>query len=127
MAKKIKYPPSAIRRCDKELKDLLRRIIETKSGGTTIKGAKGPARRLNENTGDLKNKIKPVIKVINSELHIDIEVVKYYQWLDTGSSKIKYPWFLTKEFTTHPQFIKSIEVLTAKGIAFTMKENLKVG
>jgi len=127
MAKKIKYPPSAIRKCDREVKALLQRIIDTKRGGTTVKGAKGPSRTLNQNTGDLRNKIKPVIKVVNNELVIDIEVVKYYQYLDTGTSKIKYPWFLTAELTSHIDFIKSIEVLTAKGIAFTLEQDLKVG
>jgi hypothetical protein len=123
---KIKYPPSAIKRCDKKLKQLLQEVIDTKRGGTTIDGVKGPARVLNQNTGDLRNRIKPVIKVKGSELHIDMEVVKYYQYLDTGTSRIKNPWFLTEEFTNHDDFIKAIEELTAKGLAHTMARSLKM-
>lgn len=124
MANKIKYPPSAIRKCDREIKALLQSIIDTKRGGTTVNGVKGQARTLNQNSGDLRNKIKPVIKVVNNELVIDLEVVKYYQYLDTGTSKIKYPWFLTDELTRHADFLSSIEVLTAKGIAYTINEDI---
>ena len=126
MAEKIKYPPSAIRRCDKALKDLMQKVIDTKKGGTTVKGARGPARTLNRNSGELRNKIKPVIRVKSGELHIDMEVVKYYQYLDTGTERIKNPWFLTEEFTTHKDFIDAIAELTAKGIAHTIASGLKV-
>lgn len=123
---KIKYPPSAIRRCDKALKDLMQKVIDTKKGGTTFEGVRGPARTLNRNSGELRNSIKPVIKVRNGELLIDIEVVKYYQYLDTGTERIKTPWFLTEEFTTHKDFIDAISELTAKGIAHTIASDLKV-
>ena len=126
MAQKIKYPSSAIRRCDKELKQLLQKVIDTKRGGTTVKGSKGSERTLNRNSGDLRNKIKPVIKVKGGELLIDIDVVEYYQYLDTGTDRIKNPWFLTEEFTNHVDFIAAISELTAKGIAHTISENLKI-
>jgi len=125
MAKKIKYPPSAIKRCNNEVKALLQKIIDTKKGGTTIGGEKGPARILNKNTGDLRNNIKPVIKVRNGELLIDVEVVKYYQYLDKGTDRIKNPWFLTDELTSHIEFLDSIGRLVAAGIAFEIKDNIK--
>lgn len=125
--KKIKYPPNALRKADKEIKDLMKKIIETKRGGTTIKGAKGPSRTLNSISGDLKTRIKPVIKVKNGELVIDIEMVEYYQYLDKGTDRIKNPWFLTDELTSHIKFISSIEKLIAAGIAFSLKKDLKVG
>lgn len=121
---KIKYPPSAIKKCDKEIKDLLQKIIVTKSGGTTIKGNKGRARRLRKNTGELFKSIKPVIKVRNGELLIDIEVVKYYQYLDVGTEKIKYPWFLTDELIESAAFLDSIAKLEAAGIVATIKEDI---
>lgn len=126
MPQKIKYPSSAIRRCDKELKQLLQKVIDTKRGGTTVNGNKGAERTLNRNSGDLRNLIKPVIKVKGGELLIDIDVVKYYQYLDTGTDRIKNPWFLTEEFTSHVDFIAAISELTAKGIAHTIASDLKV-
>jgi hypothetical protein len=124
---KIKYPPSAIKRCDKEIKDLLRKIIDTKKGGTTKDGRKAPSRKLKRDTGDLRRNIKPIIKVRRGELVIDIEVVEYYQYLDKGTDKIKHPWFLTDELTKHATFLESIKTLTTAGIIFTMNENLRVG
>lgn len=121
---KIKYPPSAIKKCDKEIKDLLQKIIVTKSGGTTKNGNKGRARRLRKDTGELFRSIKPVIKVRNGELLIDIEVVKYYQYLDVGTEKIKYPWFLTDELIESAPFLDSIAKLEAAGISATIKEDI---
>jgi len=123
---KMKYPPSAIRKCDKEIKALLQRIIQTKKGGTTIKGNKGPARKLNlSDPSGLLDSVKPTIKVKNGELFIDIEVIKYYQYLDIGSPKIKNPWFLTDELTSNVEFLDSIGRLVAAGIALNVKDNIK--
>lgn len=124
---KIKYPPNAIKKADKEIKEALQNIIDTKIGGTTREGRKGPARRLDKISGNLRNKIKPIIRVQNNELVIDVEVMEYYKYLDVGTDRIKTPWFLTEEFTSSPGFISAIERLTAKGIAFTLEKNLKVG
>lgn len=123
---KIKYPPNAIKKCDDEIKALLQKIIKEKIGGTTINGSKGPSRRLNQNTGNLVNSVNPVIKVVNDKLIIDIEVVKYYQYLDTGSRRIKNPWFLTQELEKNVEFIKSIERLVEIGIEFTIESGLNV-
>jgi hypothetical protein len=123
---KIKYPPNAIKKADKEIKETLQKIIDTKSGGTTRGGVKGPARKLNQISGNLRNKIKPIIGVKNNELFIDIEVMEYYKYLDVGTGKIKTPWFLTNELTNSAGFISAIERLTAKGIAFTLEQNLKI-
>jgi hypothetical protein len=123
---KIKYPPNAIRKADKEIKETLQNIIDTKIGGTTVGGRKAPSRKLNKISGNLRNNIKPIIVVKNNELFIDVEVMEYYKWLDVGSSKIKNPWFLTEELVGSPGFISAIEVLMAKGIAFTLEKNLKV-
>jgi hypothetical protein len=122
---KIKYPPSAIKRVDRELKDLMLNIIKTKRGGRTKGGKAAPATTLRRVTGNLQRQIKPVIKVKKNELVIDIEVVKYYQWLDEGSEKIKRPWFLTKEFTEHKKFLSSIEKLVALGIKTTIESEVK--
>lgn len=123
---KIKYPPNAIKKADKEIKETLQNIIETKIGGTTRGGNKAPARKLNQISGDLKNKIKPIIKVQSNELVIDVEVMEYYKYLDVGTDRIKTPWFLTEELVGSPGFIGAIERLTAKGIAFTIEKNLKI-
>jgi len=122
--KKIKYPPSAIRKCDREIKALLQKIIDTKKGGTTIEGQKGPARILNKNTGDLRKNIKPIIIVRNNELLIDIEVMSYYQYLDKGTNKIKNPWFLTDELIKDSRFLDSIAKLEAAGIAAYINDNI---
>lgn len=124
MARGIKYPPSAIRKCDREIKDLLTDIISTKTGGTTVKGQKGPSRKLRSNTGKLLDSIKPIIKVKGGELFIDIEVVKYYQYLDTGSINIKYPWFLTEELINSAAFLDSIAKLETAGIVAYINENI---
>jgi hypothetical protein len=123
---KIKYPPGAIKKCDQELKTLMKLVIESKIGGTTINGSKGPSRRLIMRSGDLLDSVNPVIKVVNDKLIIDIEVVKYYQWLDTGSRNIKNPWFLTQEFEDNIKVIESIERLTKAGIEFTIKDMLNI-
>jgi hypothetical protein len=122
----IKYPPNAIKKCDEELKILMQLVIQSKMGGTTVNGSKGPERRLNSISGNLLNNINPVVKVINDKLIIDLEVVEYYQWLDTGSSKIKNPWFLTDEFINNIKVVESIERLTKAGIEFTIQEMLNV-
>jgi hypothetical protein len=101
-------------------------IIESKIGGTTINGSKGASRRLIMRTGKLLNSINPVIKVVNGELQIDIEVVKYYQYLDVGTTRIKNPWFLTNELMKNQKLLESIERLTEAGIEFTIADNLKV-
>jgi hypothetical protein len=123
---KIKYPPNAIKKCDAEIKLLMQLIIESKIGGTTINGSKGASRRLIMRTGKLLNSINPVIKVVNGELQIDIEVVKYYQYLDVGTTRIKNPWFLTNELMKNQKLLESIERLTEAGIEFTIADNLKV-
>jgi hypothetical protein len=123
---KIKYPPNAIKKCDEEIKIIMQLIIESKMGGTTINGSKGPERRLIMRTGTLLNSVNPVIKVVNGELEIDIDVVKYYQYLDTGTRRIKNPWFLTKELEKNLKFIDSIERLIEAGLEFTIKDNLRV-
>lgn len=123
---KIKYPPNAIKKCDEEIKALLQKIIKEKIGGTTINGSKGPSRRLNQNTGKLLNSVNPTIKVVNGELIIDIDVIKYYQYLDTGSRRIKNPWFLTEELEKNAEFIKSVERLVEIGIEFTIESGLNV-
>jgi hypothetical protein len=123
---KIKYPPNAIKKADKEIKETLQNIIDTKIGGTTVKGRKGPAKKLNQISGNLRNKIKPIIRVQNNELVIDVEVMEYYKYLDVGTDRIKTPWFLTNELVESVGFISAIERLTAKGIAFTLEQNLKI-
>lgn len=123
---KIKYPPSAIKKADNEIKALLQNIIDTKVGGTTRGGVKGAPRVLRKITGRLRTRIKPIIKVVDNELFIDVEVMEYYKWLDVGTKKIKTPWFLTAELTSDAIFLKSIEKLTAKGIAFTIEQDLKI-
>ena len=122
----IKYPPNAIKKCDEELKLLMQLVIQSKMGGTTEDGVKGPERKLNSISGNLLHNINPVIKVVDDKLTIDIEVVEYYQWLDTGSSKIKNPWFLTDEFIKNIKVVESIERLTKAGIEFTIQEMLNV-
>jgi hypothetical protein len=122
----IKYPLNAIKKCDDEIKALLQKIIKEKIGGTTINGTKGPSRRLIMRSGDLLDSVNPVIKVVNDKLIIDIEVVKYYQWLDTGSRRIKNPWFLTEELEKNVEFIKSIERLVEIGIEFTLEDGLNI-
>ena len=123
---KIKYPPNAIKKCDDEIKALLQKIIKEKIGGTTINGSKGPSRRLNQHTGNLVNSVNPTIKVVDGELIIDIDVIKYYQYLDTGNRRIKNPWFLTQELEKNVEFIKSIERLVEIGIEFTIESGLNV-
>ena len=123
---KIKYPPNAIKKCDEEIKIIMQLIIESKMGGTTINGSKGPSRRLNQNTGNLVNSVNPTIKVVNGELIIDIDVIKYYQYLDTGTRRIKNPWFLTEELEKNAEFIKSVERLVEIGIEFTIESGLNV-
>lgn len=123
---KIKYPPNAIKKCDQEIKLIMELIIQSKMGGTTINGRKGPERRLVMRTGKLLNSINPVIKVVDGKVEIDIEVVKYYQYLDVGSEKIKNPWFLTKELESNVKVIDSIKRLVEAGLEFTIKESLKV-
>lgn len=44
--KNIKYPPGVIKKCDQVIKLIMQLIIESKLGGTTINGSKGPERRL---------------------------------------------------------------------------------
>jgi len=126
---KIKYSPSAIKKCDKEIKRILQSIIENKKGGTTKNGIIGPSRKLREISGDLKRNIKPIIKVVGNELLIDVEVMEYYQYLDLGTDRIKKPWFLTNELTSNKEFLMSIEKLVASGLALTMNktfnQNLK--
>lgn len=122
----MKYPPNAIKKCDEELKILLELVIKSKMGGTTVDGRKGPEKRLESHTGNLLRNINPVIKVVNGELMIDIQVVDYYRWLDTGSSKIKNPWFLTEEFVNNIEVVESIKRLVAAGVKFTLEENLKM-
>jgi len=123
--KKIKYPPSAIKKCDKQIKDLMIDIIKTKQGGTTIKGAPGPERTIINRTGTLIGSIKPVIKVVDNELFIEVEVVKYFQYLDQGTNRIKQPWFFTNELTQHAKFLDAIAQLEARGIAYTIQTNAK--
>lgn len=122
----IKYPPNAIKKCDEELKILMQLVIQSKMGGTTVDGVKGAERRLESHTGNLLHNINPVIKVENGNLVIDIETIKYYQWLDTGSSKIKNPWFLTEEFTSNIKVIESIQRLVEIGIEFTLQESINI-
>jgi poly(3-hydroxyalkanoate) synthetase len=126
---KIKYPPSAVKRADKKLKALLLRIIETKKGGTTTGGKKTPSRTLNEDTGELKRSVKNagnIIEIKKGKIFIQIKVVEYYQYLDTGSKKIKNPWFLTEEFTNHKDFKEAIEELVAAGLENEIVEVLSV-
>lgn len=119
MDDKIKYPPFALKRADKKLKALLLHIVDTKKGGTTNNGKKGPSRKLNEISGDLKRSIKKagnIIEVKDSKLFIRIKVVEYFQYIDQGTSKIKNPWFITDEFTSHPDFTEAMEELITAGL-----------
>lgn len=119
MDDKIKYPPFALKRADKKLKALLLHIVDTKKGGTTKDGKKGPSRKLNENSGDLKRSIKKagnIIEVKDGKLFIRIKVIEYFQYIDQGTSKIKHPWFITDEFTSHPDFREAMEELVTAGL-----------
>lgn len=119
MDDRIKYPPFALKRADKKLKALLLHIVDTKNGGTTIKGKKAPSRKLNEISGSLKRSIKKagdIIEVKDGKLFIRIKVVEYFQYIDQGTSKIKHPWFITEEFTSHPNFKEAMQELITAGL-----------
>lgn len=119
MDDRIKYPPFALKRADEKLKALLLRIVETKRGGTTKNGRRAPSRKLNEISGDLKRSIKnagDIIKVRDGKLFIEIKVVEYFQYIDQGSKKIKTPWFITKEFTSHKDFTEALQELITAGL-----------
>jgi hypothetical protein len=116
---KVKYAKKDLDQVNREVKDLMIKIITTKRGGTTVEGSKAASRTLNTNTGNLKRSVKPVVKPHPSgdgRLTINIEVIEYYQYLDEGTKRIKYPWFLTEELLNHIDFLKSIENLVAKGM-----------
>ena len=121
--KKIKYPPSAIRKADKEIKKLMQDIIEKKMGGTTTKKKTTPKRTLNKVSGNLHRNVKPVIRAkSNGELFIDVEVMEYYQYLDEGTKRIKNPWFLTEELMNKSEFLDAITDLTREGFEETIIE-----
>ena len=67
---KIKYPSSAIRRCDKALKDLMQKVIDTKKGGTTSEGVRGPARTLNRNSGELRNSMYEAHDILGDPINL---------------------------------------------------------
>lgn len=107
---KFNYPKSAVRKADREIKALMKRIIRTKKGGKDNKAAK-------RRTGRLQDNIKPVININQrtGEVEIDIEVMEYYQYLDEGTTRIKNPWFYTEELMKQSEFLDSIAELVAAG------------
>ena len=117
MGLKIKYPPSAIKKADREIKELMIDIIKKKIGGTTTNGMKTQSRVLNKISGDLLKKIKPVIKVNKrtGEIEIVLEVMEYFQYLDEGTRRIKHPWFLTDDFMNRTEFLETIQNLFEVG------------
>jgi hypothetical protein len=121
---KLEYKGTDLRTADKAIKKLLQKIIETKRGGTTKDGNKASSRTLNKKSGKLYKNIKPIIKVVDDELLIDIKVMEYYQYLDEGTERIKYPWFLTGELIEKAEFLDIIDELYAKGIKNSLIKTL---
>jgi hypothetical protein len=105
MAKsKLKYNKRDLTAANRSAVKLIQDIIKTKrrSDGHTIQ----------KRTGDLLRNIKPVFKLVNEELYIDISVMEYYKYLDEGTKRIK-PWFLTEEIMSDDRMLGIINKLVA--------------
>lgn len=116
MAKpKFKLSKKAKNDADIAIKKRLQAIIKTKKGGTTTKGEKTTARVLNEDKGKLLNDIQSIIDEKNGVLQLDLKVIEYFQYLDEGTTRIKYPWFLTDDLFKDKEFLDAVGELVAKG------------
>lgn len=116
-----------IKQAEKKLKQLMIKVIKNTKGGRTKDGKKAQASVLKKISGDLRKNINPIIYVDNNVLKLNMEMMEYYQYLDEGTTKIKYPWFLTKEFTESKEFRTIINELyrkTLEGFVFNMTSNL---
>lgn len=101
---RIKYSKASLQRANRKLYGLVRRTILTKK-------RKYDGKILQVRTGNLSKKIKPIIKVENKRLVIDLEVMEYYKYLDLGTERIE-PWFLSEEITESEYMKEIIEELT---------------
>lgn len=126
MANKL-FKKKELKQAEKELKSLMLKIIKTTKGGRTKDGNKAPASVLKKISGDLRKNINPLLYEEDSKLKLNMEMMTYYQYLDEGTTKIKHPWFLTKEFTESKEFRNIINKLyreTLEGFVFNMTSNL---
>lgn len=104
----IPWDKKKLRRANREAVKIIRRIIKTKKRPSDGK-------RIQKRTGDLLSNIKPLFKISNKQLVIDVEVMEYYQYLDEGTRRIK-PWFLTEEIMEDEEFLEIIEDLAVDGL-----------
>jgi hypothetical protein len=111
---KFNYPQKAINKAEKEIKDLMKKIIRTKKGGKGNNAAK-------RDSGNLQDNIKPILTInkTTGEVEIDIQVMEYYQYLDEGTVRIKKPWFYTGELMSRVEFTDAIADLIAAGFEET--------
>lgn len=104
----IPWDKKQLNRANREAVKIIQRIIKTKSRSSDGK-------RIQKRTGNLLRNIKPIFKVKNNQLVIDVEVMEYYQYLDEGTRRIK-PWFLTEEIMEDEEFLEIIEDLATDSL-----------
>ena len=106
MAKsKLKYNKRDLTAANRSAVKLIQDIIKTKRRGSD-------GHTIQKRTGDLLRNIKPIFKLVNEELYIDISVMEYYKYLDEGTKRIK-PWFLTEEIMSDDRMLGIINKLVA--------------
>lgn len=105
---RLRYTKKALQRANRQVYGLVKRTILTKK-------RKSDGKILNVISGDLSTKIKPFFIVKKGELLINIDVMKYYQYLDKGTDRIK-PWFLSEEIMESEYMKRIIEDLTSEAL-----------
>lgn len=72
-------------------------------------------KRITRRSGNLFSQIRPILKLQNKTLIIDIEVMEYYLYLDEGTKHID-PWLFTAEILESQEMMRIIEDLTLEGL-----------
>mgnify|MGYP003636841972 CR=1 FL=1 len=86
-----------LKKANTKIQKILIKILNTARGG--IGGG-----TITSRSGDLKNTTKSFLILSKDSLKLNIQTVDYYKFLDTGTKKIKKPWFFTDELTSNKQF-----------------------
>jgi hypothetical protein len=110
MSRKLKIKSRKVR--DK-LINLIRKILKEHPRDTPKKDGSGY--KITKRTGNLFGEIKPTIKITEKKLVMEVRMMDYYQWLDSGTSKMD-GWFFSEEIMSSKELRDITEELMAESI-----------
>ena len=99
---------------NKTLHSLLLALVKSNKGGKKNTSLK-------VRTGKLRASIKPVLVVNGDSLELNIEVIDYYKYLDSGTKHISNPWFFTKDLVESKEFTDIIQECYVNAFENTLK------